>query len=159
MNFAVAIEHAREILDGRLPPTTTALPSDTEVHDLSPSPGSEVDRARTDGEKIYDRRLGEMARVADSLDTAWRRFRDACYSGSIVGVFDHEWFALLTDRAMPDAVAPQCTNYLADLRRDAVTFRTQMQQADTDARRAGVYPGVLRDTRRKYRLEHDAWGR
>ena len=160
LNFAVAIEHARAILEGRSPATITTGASAVTTNDirgLSPAIESDTDRMRMDGERVYASKLEAMARVATGLDGEWRRFRQSCYESALTGSFDREWFALLTPGAMPGPVSPQCATYLADFQRNAESFRTEMLGAGSDARRAGVYPGVLRDTRRKYQIDHDAW--
>jgi hypothetical protein len=93
------------------------------------------------------------------MDNEWRRFRERCYSGSVVGAFDREWFALLSNGALPGQVASFCSSYLDDFKRAAAEFRDVMRQADEAARRADVYPGWRRDARRTRKLQHDAWER
>jgi S1-C subfamily serine protease len=161
LNFAVGIEHARSLLDGR--PTPLVAPSNSsansELRDLSPALQSDSDRLRADGVTAYEQTMAELARRAQSFDADWERFRSSCYSGPISGSFDHEWFALLSERALPGAVARQCSNYHAEFTQVARQFQDAMLRADEAARQAGVYPGTRRDARRKYRLEFEAWDR
>ncbi|MGH9386756.1 MAG: trypsin-like peptidase domain-containing protein [Vicinamibacterales bacterium] len=158
LNFAVGIGHARALIEGRQAPApvTTTTSND---RGLSVAVLSEPEQKRADGARAYDDSLTRLARLADDFDGEWRRFRERCYSGTVVGAFDREWFALFTDRSLPAPIPAYCTSYLADLKQDAANFRDQMQRADDAARRADVYPGARRDARRTRRLSHDAWER
>ena len=94
------------------------------------------------------------------MDDYWARFRKACYEGRVVSAgLDHEWFALFDDRAMQGAVAPGCGPTFADVRKRATDLRDAVIAADEAARQAGIYPGVRRDTRRKYRLDYPGFDR
>lgn len=160
LNFAVAIEHARALLDGRpLPSSAITSSSMNNLRDLSPAVPSDTERMRTDGQQAYEQTLANLARTADTYDAEWRRFRELCYSGRVLGSFDREWFTLLSDRSLPDPVSPRCPTYLADITRNAAEFRDAMLRADEAARQAGVYPGARRDARRKHRIEHQSWDR
>jgi S1-C subfamily serine protease len=159
LNFAVAIEHARPLIDGRPAPITAAADAAHDLRDLSPMVPSGIEGERAEGLRLYEQVLDELARAAAEFDGEWRKFRQYCYDGRVVGAFDHEWFALFADRALPDPVAQQCSSYQADFQRQASVFRDAMLKADDDARRAGVYPGPRRDARRQRRLESPAWDR
>jgi len=160
LNFAVAIEHARALLDGRLPSSSTTMSSSSrDLKDLSPAVQSDTDRMRDDGKRAYEQTIAALARAADTYDGEWRRYRELCHSGNIVGSYEREWFALLSPGALPGAGSPSCGTYLTDMQRDANAFRDAMLRADEVARQAGVFPGVRRDARRRLRLENEAWDR
>ncbi len=159
LNFAVAAEHGHAILAGGPEPTGPAPGAPNSVRARNEGAVSESDRRRSEGERLYEQALAELARAADSLDGEWKRYRQQCYSGRVVGVFDREWFALATDRAMPDQVNPQCAAYHGDFVRGAGEFRDRLLAVGEEARRAGVYPGTLRDARRRYRVENGVWTR
>jgi S1-C subfamily serine protease len=157
LNFAVGIEHARDLLEGRhIASSTSSITALDDVRGLSPSVASDADRIRTEGQRSYEEALKALARRADSLDSAWRRFRAECYGGPIVGSFDREWFSLLVPRALPGQTAIGCGSYQSDLTEEANTFKTTVVQADEAVRKAGVYPGEIRDLLRKYKLNHEA---
>jgi S1-C subfamily serine protease len=160
LNFAVGVEHARSLLDGRAPsPSTLSSPS-SELRELSPAQPSETERLRAEGARTYEQTLSELNRRARGYDEDWQRFRTSCYDGKIVGSFDHEWFAFLSpERSMPDGISPRCTSFAAEFTQQARRFRDQMLDAEEGARQAGVYPGVRRETRKKLRLEHESWDR
>lgn len=159
LNFAVAIDHARDILDGRqVAPPAGAL---TLEGLATPSGGgrSEAQRIQEDGTRQFMAAIEAMSRGAGTLDTAWQRFRDSCYPGGISGSFDREWFAVLSPRAMPAPVPAQCSEYFSNLKTEAERFSGLIRKALEDARRAGVLPGEVRDTLRAHRLQFEGWER
>ena len=58
-------------------------------------------------------------------------------------------------RAPPNYIARdrQCPEWLTDLHSMGRDFDVDMRQAGDGARRAGVFPGLLRDVRRRYQLD------
>lgn len=158
LNFAVAIDHARALLEGK-PAVPAAAPAFDDLRDLSPAVASDADRQRTDGQKAYEAALADLARRADAYDREWSRFTQSCYGGAVGRAFDREWFAVLAPGTLTGAVAPQCADYFAEFKQQAEAFRDEMVRAAEAARRSGVYPGVQRDALRKYRLGFDAWTR
>ena len=160
VSFAVAIDHAVPLLEGRRPPMSTASTPLTSLNQTLRSSGpSDSDMARQQGLKTYEQVMMVAARRADQLDDYWRRFRTSCYEGRIVGAFDREWFAVWDSRAMQGAVAPGCGPTFDDVRRMAEEIKGEILGAEEAAREADVYPGVRRDVRRRLRLDYDAWDR
>lgn len=159
LNFAVAIEHARDILDGRrVTPTAGTLTLDGLG---TPAGGrqSEAQRLQEDGAREFLAAMEGLSRSAGSLDTAWKRFRSACYSSPINGSFDREWFAVFSPRAMPTPVPFQCSEYFSNFKTEADRFSALMREALEDARRSGVLPGAIRDGLRSHRLQFEGWER
>lgn len=158
LNFAVAIDHARDILDGRQ--ATPAAGTLTLEGVGTPSGGrSESQRIQEAGASEFLAAIEALSRGADNLDVAWKRFRDSCYSGGVSGSFDREWFAVLSPRAMAAPVPAQCTAYFSTVKTEAERFSGVMRKALDDARRAGVLPGEMRDTLREHRLQFEGWDR
>lgn len=153
LNFAVAIDHAQALLNGRTPATVAAANLGSEARSLSPAQPSPADLERQNGAQLLEKTIGVLARRADGLDNEWRRFRRVCYEGRVVGAFDREWFALFDQRGMQGAVSPGCGGAFADLRHAADDIRNGVIGADEAARRADVYPGTRRDMLRRYRLD------
>jgi streptomycin 6-kinase len=153
ISFAIAADHATELLSGRHFTTTTSTPLSTLNDNLTGK--SDTDRARESAVVRYERALAQLARRADNLDVSWRRFRGDCYRGSIIGNFDREWFAILQPRAMQGAVAPGCGGDFAQERQEANTIRNTVEALDEAARKEDILPGTRRDLRHKYRLEWD----
>jgi V8-like Glu-specific endopeptidase len=157
LSFAVASDHARALLNGtRALPTSNATPLaslNSSLQSTGNGGPSDADALRQKGEAAYTQALAQLAQRADQLDDYWRRFKTSCYTGKIAGSFEREWLALSSPSAMPGAVSPGCTASFTDVKRTATDIRQQVLGAEETARRAGVFPGVLREGRRRYRLE------
>jgi S1-C subfamily serine protease len=159
LSFAIAIDHARGVLDGRPAPTAPSTATPSQYKPLAPAVASAVDERRAAAEKAFDQRMAQVAQAADQLDDYWRRFRAACYEGKVSGGFDHDWFALFDPRAMQGAVSPTCGPWFSEVHRMAFDIRDQVRSLDERAREEGVYPGTRRDARRRYRLDYAGWDR
>lgn len=156
LNFAVSIDHARDILDGRersLGSGQTGL-ADIEAMDPGGQP-NESDRRQQLGEQDFTRRISAADQATQQLESAWQRFRSICYKNPIRGSFDREWFAVFTPGALPGDAAAGCIEYFQEMQAAIDKFRDYMRSAVQDARRANVLPGTIRDTLRSKRLVHD----
>ena len=152
LSFAVASDHAQDLLDGRRS-MSTATPL-TSLNTTLQSAGAAIgsDEIRQRGTASYEQALAQLARRADDLDEYWRRFKTSCYEGRIAGTFERDWFALWDPKAMQGTVAPGCGAAFAEAKRTGEQIRTEALAAEEAARRTGVYPGARRDVRQKYRL-------
>ena len=159
LSFAIAIDHARAVLEGRPAPAAAASSTPSQYKPLAPAVASATDERRAMAEKAFDQRMAQIGQTAQNLDDYWRRFRAACYEGKVSAGFDHEWFALFDPRAMQGAVAPTCGPWYSEVRRMAFDIRDQLLALDERARQEGVYPGTRRDARRRYRLDYAGWDR
>jgi S1-C subfamily serine protease len=159
LNFAVAIDHARDILDGRqVAPAAGALTLDGLG---TPSGGqqSESQRIQEDGAKVFQQVAERLARAADEIDVEWKRFRSSCYTVPIHGSFDREWFAVFSPGAMPTPVPAGCAPYFSNFKAETDRFGRAMRVLLENARRTGVLPGAIRDTLRSNRLQFEGWDR
>jgi S1-C subfamily serine protease len=156
LNFGVAIDHARDLLEGR----QVNLGSTRGLRDIqSQSSGSETDRLQQQGEDQLRGQIGQLVQAAGVLDVGWSRYRKQCYSGSIGGgSYDREWFAMLVPNAMPANAGEGCMSYYSAMQSDTRQFKTVMKRMLDDARRANVLPGTIRDLLRSNRLDFD-WER
>jgi hypothetical protein len=159
LNFAVGIDDARAVLGGSPRPVALQAPASAEIRGLAPTIDSDTDQTRNEGQRAYEAALTQLARRGDALDRSWREFRGSCYEGRVGGAFDREWFALFDQRAMQGAVPPGCGGWFGDMQREATGVRDGVIAAEEAARRSGVFPGVRRDMRRRYRLDHPGWER
>ncbi|MBZ5559416.1 MAG: trypsin-like peptidase domain-containing protein [Acidobacteriia bacterium] len=158
LSFAIAIDHARSLIEGRLAsPSSSGAPSP--FQQLAPAVPSQTDQRRANAERAYQQALDVIARRASSLDDRWRGFKAGCYTGTVAANLDHEWFGFWDPKALPGAVAPQCESLWNDLRRMAQAIRDDVMAANEAARQADVYPGTRRDLLRRYRLDYSAWER
>lgn len=152
LNFGVAIEHARDLLEGRI----TNLGSASGLTDIqSQARGSESDRQQQQGDAQFRAHVGQMAEAANRLDANWQQFRGQCYKDPIAGNYQREWFAVLVPRALAPNAAAGCVNYFTAVESDIKQFRGLMQKVTNDARRASVLPGTIRDQLRANRLDFE----
>jgi S1-C subfamily serine protease len=159
LSFAVAIDHGRALLEGRVPASSSGTPLVSLTQAMAPSPAaapSSGDAARELGTRTYEQTVAELARRADSLDARWRSFVGVCYRGPSSN-FDRPWFALFDARAMQGVVPQGCNSSFAEIRQAADGIRDGIRAADEVARRADVLPGTRRDVLRKNRLDYAGW--
>ncbi|MEO7135804.1 MAG: trypsin-like serine protease, partial [Vicinamibacterales bacterium] len=155
LNFGVAIEHARDLLEGR----NTNLGDTSGLNDIQSRPrGSESDTRQQQGEEQFRSGVRQLADGALRIDDAWREFRGVCFKNPIAGRYDREWFAVLVPRAIPTDAAAGCISYYNSLESNIKQFHGVMRRLLTEARRANVLPGTIRDALRENRLEFD-WDR
>jgi hypothetical protein len=74
---------------------------------------------------------------------------------------DHPWFAVYEAAGVSLATnSPvNCTSWLDTVRINAGRIRDEIDKAAETARQRGVYPGTVRDLRRRYRLSWAGWDR
>jgi hypothetical protein len=154
LNFAVAIDHARALLEGRAP-SEGALGQDPGNTLRRPPAPSESERQERLGGRVYEARLAQLAQAADALDRAWNRLLSEGFQARAEGRFERGWFALW---AMRDAAPPGFENAIGRIRANAEAIKRLSITADDDARVAGVLPGTRRELRQKYRLDCPGWG-
>jgi hypothetical protein len=154
ISFAVAVDHARELLSGVHISTSRVTPLSSLTETLGAASPSEADAARADAMRVYEQSLAKLARRADAFDQRWQSFRRTCYEGRIVGSFDREWFGLWNPRAMQGAVSPGCLTPWNDIRDQAAGFRVELAATEESARQGGVFPGHRRELRQRYKLDY-----
>jgi hypothetical protein len=161
LGFAVAIDHATALIEGRpaelVGAPRGASPNAALAGAFGPPRPSPEDAARERAAAQFDAAMQMLAQRADELDDYWQRFRAACGVEPLANSGDRPWFGIW---AKPATLVPSGGSCLGTYNTVAVTarrFYTSMTAADEAARTAGVYPGVRRDLRRKYRLEWNGW--
>jgi hypothetical protein len=158
LGFAVAINHAQALISSRpdsvvgSAPRTGGLPS--------VALPSQSDAQRNAGEAEYERQMQTFARAADQLDGSWKNFQKNCYLNPFSsGDAQREWFAVRDQQPTFKAADVWCGGYLQDLQNRVADYGRAMAQSGEQARRAGVYPGAMRDIRRRYRVDWTGWDR
>ena len=161
LNFAIAIDHGKALLDhGSAALAHLPVGFVGQVQNLTPNGlPTESDQQRDAGAKLYETRLAQLSRYADSLDAAWGRFMSVGWDGKVAGSFDRGFYALWTPGALQGAVASGYEQNFTSLRAAADQLKANLESMEEDARKAGVYPGVRRDLRRQYRLDYPGWDR
>jgi S1-C subfamily serine protease len=160
LGFAVAIDHAAPLLEGRPAERFVAAGSSAPPTPLSgafAAPPSQADAMRDAGAVQFERVMQAAAKRADSLDDYWTRFRGACGATAGPNGGDREWFGVWDRPPAFNNADAQCMRWLSDIKQVAGTIRQAMVAADEAAREASVYPGTRRDLRRKYKLDWDQW--
>jgi hypothetical protein len=156
IGFAVAIDHAMGLLDGQTVTATSSSPSAGLEAMLRQDGASETERARNDGEQAYQRVLAAAAQRASQVDDYWDRYAASCVSGTN-SAGDRRWLAVLRPNGvrLANNGSIDCREWLNTVESSARTVDQEIRNANELGRRAGVFPGVMRDIRRRHRLDWD----
>ena len=150
--FAVSIEHVGHLLSGSRAPADAAGPLGGLQQMFSP-PSREADDNRARSERALEQALERVAQRADELDEYWKRYERWCVAAADRNG-DRPWFGIYrTGGISINTTSPyDCGGWLETVRTHAGTIRTALEQVSDIARRDGIYPGVLRELRGKFRL-------
>src|SRR5688572_27863521 len=156
--FAVAIDHATDLLDGQ----GGTVAAQTPLTALTKAMGgpSDSDQSRAKGEQSFAQVLEWADRNSAQLDTYWEKYAGSCVSSSSRSG-DRPWFAVFETNGVQlnPASSLNCQSWLDTLQSNAAPIRAAVETAGEAARRSGVYPGVLRDLRRRHRMNWSGWER
>jgi S1-C subfamily serine protease len=156
--FAVAIDHATDLLDGQVRSGTSQTPL-TALTKAMGGP-SDTDSTRARGEQSYAQVLEWADRNSTQLDAYWDKYAGSCVS-SASRSGDRPWFAVFETngvRLNPMATL-NCQGWIDTLHSNAAPIRAAVETAGEAARHSGVYPGVLREIRRRHRMNWSGWQR
>lgn len=162
LGFAVAIDHARPLLEGRPAERLAAPAGSAQATPLSGAFGaapSQTEAIRLDGAVQFERVMQAAAKRADSIDDDWDNFRQDCRVTVPATSGDREWFVVWDRQPTFNGADPQCVRLIARITQVAAGIRGAMMFADEAARSASVYPGVRRQLRHKYKMDWDGWDR
>jgi S1-C subfamily serine protease len=159
IGFAVSVAHAVPLVNGQAVITGMGTSQAPSLPIALGGSASAADAARRDGEAQYERALQALAQRADQVDAQWKRLRDNCPLTMPAGDAQRDWFAAREHSPTFQATTMSCATYFSDLKNYVVQFSAAMSQTGEAARRAGVYPGTLREMRRRYRLDWNGWDR
>jgi S1-C subfamily serine protease len=155
--FAVAVDHTAPLVEGRVDPS-----AQTPLGELrnAMSGSSAPDQERLTGERDYAGVLQWAEGRANQLDGLWNRYAASCVS-TAVKTGDRPWFAVLEPNgvSMTRVSNVDCESWFETVTTNARPIYDEVARATETARRSGVYPGTLRDLRRRYRMEWGGWGR
>ena len=155
--FAVAIDHAFDLLSGRGPAASAAPLQALSEAMAGPADASQ---ARARAEQDYDRVLEGEARNGEQIDSYWDRYAPSCVSAA-ARAGSRAWFAVYERNgvAMNKVSSYDCAKWLEEVATRAGRIRTAVEGAAETARRNGVYPGSMRDIRRRLRMDWPGWDR
>jgi V8-like Glu-specific endopeptidase len=155
LSFAVAIEHARTVLEGK-----TAMPSaaasTSQYRAISPAVASPLDQRRDEAGKRFEQAIAQLARRADFLDTRWRSFRKRLLRGThrrARSIANGTRSGICVRCRVP--WRPAAAAFSASSAGGRLDSRRRESPPTKAARRADVYPGTRRDVLRRWRL--DGW--
>jgi hypothetical protein len=155
--FAVAIDHAVDLLNGRGNGN-----GQTPLTALTKAMGgaSETEQQRTQGEQAYATAIEIAAKTGDQLDAYWEKYSRSCVTSSSRNG-DRPWFAVFEPNGvrLNTGSTLNCQSWLDTLETNALPIRAHVEQATELARQSGVFPGVMRDVRRKHRMNWPGWDR
>jgi S1-C subfamily serine protease len=154
--FAVAIDHATNLLNGGALSSTTQTPLSALTRAMGGP--SETDQQRARGEQAYAQVLEWAGRNGQQLDAYWDKYAASCVASSSRGG-DRAWFAAFEPNGirLNPASTLNCQSWLDTLQGNATAIKAEVDKAGEAARHNGVYPGVLRDIRRRYRMSWSGW--
>ena len=158
IGFAVAIDHAdlvvnRPLKDG------AARPLQGLSSVVRGSAPRAADQVRQRGEREYASTMANVARQADQIDAYWNRYASTCVA-SVSRRGSREWTVALEPGGVELAASLSgCGEWLDAVVTNATSINTEVRRANERARRAGVFPGVMRDVRREQRLDYPGWNR
>jgi S1-C subfamily serine protease len=168
LGFAVAADHVAALVEGRAsaivaraagaPPVPAGQPAASSALQGFGSDGAGVDARRTEATQIFERDLAALAQQAAQVDAYWQRFTAAC-APRPRNAGDREWFGLAEGRVDYAGRDHNCPYWLNDMTSMSRDFGDAMRKIGESARRSGVYPGTLREVRRRHRLDWTGFDR
>jgi S1-C subfamily serine protease len=154
--FAVAIDHATDLLNGQVGLSSAQTPLSALTKAMG-GPG-DGEQQRVQGEQVYAQVMEWAAKNGAQLDTYWSKYAASCVSSSS-RTGDRPWFAVFEPNGVRinPASSYNCQSWLETLETNAAPIRLQVERAGEAARQSGVYPGVMRDLRRRHRMNWSGW--
>ncbi|HXG89852.1 MAG TPA: trypsin-like peptidase domain-containing protein [Vicinamibacterales bacterium] len=159
LGFAVAVTHAVPLIEGRSVATGLGTAQAPSLEVGLSGGGATADSQRQTGDVVYEKSLQQLAQRADQIDAQWKRLQGNCLLNAFTSDAQRSWFVLRDQTPSFKASDAPCAQSLADIRNYVVQFSTAMAAVQEDARRAGVYPGTMREARRRHRLDWSGWDR
>ena len=147
MSFAVGIDHALPLLEGRQvggtqPPLASILPG-------APPDEAHPDAMRDRTERMFGRVLQQAQLAANEFNADFGRYSSACNARL---KWQHAFNPQDPSAAgeMARETTYTCRRQWNDLTDQANTLKTVLQAIDEKARQAGILPGVLREVFDRY---------
>jgi S1-C subfamily serine protease len=159
LGFAIAIEHATQILNGQVASSTTTPGQG--LNQLLGAPSSEGEALRAQGASQYEKTVGWAARNGDDLDNNWQKNSKFCVARAAQTGGDRTWFALYVPNGIQitQNSAYDCVGWIDNMKGYAKQIKEALDDGAEVARRNGVYPGTIRQIRQKYKMDWSGWDR
>ena len=163
LGFSIAIDHGRRLINGetyvadRLAPDATR--SDTDANVFSSPKTSESDERHRVGFAAYDAALQSVSAQADYVDAEWHEYATWCGAGAASAPSGgRAWFVIWAAAGATGGNArSDCSAMRSQILSHAGRVQSAMLDVSERARQAGLYPGEIRELRRKYMLDYDGW--
>ena len=164
IGFAVAAEYALALLAGRGTSPVQALVRPGAAGGLDraqPAAPTDTEMAREQAIRGFDAQMAALGRQATQFARMVERFRDRCVNEQVVGagVRDATWQEAAAYVEMDRAIAVECLGGRQQIRSLRSDIASALENAEEQARRDGLYPGVIREIRRRHGLDWDGWTR
>jgi len=114
---------------------------------------------RTRAMALFDRRLEATSAMRAGIVDDWRKYERACRgtvtTGRGIGVaFVRSELVWFVQRLQIDnETTPECRMLATGMKTRSRHVARELDQIDEDARRSGIYPGVMRDLKRVHGFE------
>jgi hypothetical protein len=99
---------------------------------------------RTDGTRVFEERMTRLGEVAREHDDVEAHIQESCLANVVVNT---------QSGAVTGVLSPVCQELRNQADRLEAVLRDGVTRAKEDARRAGIYPGTVRGSLRRERLE------
>jgi hypothetical protein len=117
---------------------------------------STLDLQRADAAAMFGLRLDALnqasAKTAGDLEKYDRACRGKMTVGRATGIAVNAWkgFWLAQRIEIANESTPACRMLVTEIKTQSQQITHEMERIDEDARRRGIYPGVMRDLKRMY---------
>ena len=163
LGFSIAIDHGRRLVNGQTYVADRAAPDATRSDDGSSAfttpRTSDSEQRHQAGLAQYDAAVAVLSNQADYLDAQWAEYVRWCgIDASRAASGGRGWFDVWSGSGAGGGNArPDCSSARHGILERANGVRAGMTEASERARRAGVFPGEMRELRRRYALDYDGW--
>jgi S1-C subfamily serine protease len=148
IGLAVAADHVEALLQRR--PALSVDPRLTAAVRPEPAGPSTADALRDQGARRFEQVLAALAQHVARLASLEDAYGSNCASGEAMGAGERTGSAT---RGGAGFEHPQCVSMRGEIAALRAALTQRVADAEEDARRAGVYPGVIRDLRRRYQVD------
>jgi hypothetical protein len=160
IGFAVAADHAKLLLaGGGVPPSAVStVPTEFAPGGAPSLPGSQrsdSDLRREEATRRFDNAVRALVSTMKNLQMTLDTLESQCVGrrsagGSLAQTWSPPWTGPMMSN---ESGRRQCAQWARDVSSRVEDIKRRMAEAEEDARRAAVYPGTLREIRRKYGME------
>jgi len=105
---------------------------------------------------VLDSQVAQIAAQASGVDAVWNSFLLNC-DATMRARYDRGWFGLWENQVQADLSSGFCRDLYDQVIVAGESVKVAMSRAETQARTAGIWPGDIRDVRRRYAMSWEGW--